>query len=155
MRAHLNGHYEGGATGETFRRSGKTDICIEAEGRAGVVAECKVWRGATELATAVHQLLGYLTWRDCKAALIVFNKHNARFSELIERMPETLRAHTNHVRGLGTAEDGEWRFVFRSDEDAGRMVTVHAFLFNLYVRVAASPTRDGSARDAPASERRR
>ena len=32
--AHLNGHYEGGATAETFRRSGKTDIRIEDQERA-------------------------------------------------------------------------------------------------------------------------
>ena len=44
--AHLNGHYEGGATGETFRRKGKTDIRIEDTDRAAFVAECKVWKGS-------------------------------------------------------------------------------------------------------------
>jgi hypothetical protein len=42
--AHLNGHYEGGATGETFRRQGKTDIRIEDAERAAFIAECKIWR---------------------------------------------------------------------------------------------------------------
>lgn len=37
MLAHLNGHYKGGATGETFRKSGKTDIRIENENRAAFI----------------------------------------------------------------------------------------------------------------------
>jgi hypothetical protein len=77
--AHLNGHYQGGASGETFRRNGKTDIRIEDNNRCAFVAECKVWRGAKGLTDAINQLLGYLIWRDCKAAIILFNKNNAKF----------------------------------------------------------------------------
>src|SRR5262249_40612303 len=47
--AHLNGHYEGGATGETFRKSGKTDIRIEDDNRAAFIAECKIWRGSKDI----------------------------------------------------------------------------------------------------------
>ncbi len=130
--AHLNGHYEGGATGETFRREGKTDIRIEDTERAAFIAECKVWRGSKELAAACDQLLGYLTWRDCKAALLVFNKHNAKFSELLEKIPETLKSHPNFLKHAGDKSAGEWRCVFRSKEDEARLVTVHVFAFNLY-----------------------
>ena len=38
---HLNGHYEGQATGETFNYEGKTDILIRAGGRNIFIAECK------------------------------------------------------------------------------------------------------------------
>lgn len=72
LLAMLNATYKGNATGETFRRKGKTDICIEMENRAAFVAECKIWKGAKALTNAVRQLNGYLTWRDCKTALIVF-----------------------------------------------------------------------------------
>jgi len=82
LLAHLNGHYQGDATGEAFRRSGKTDIRIEDGIRAAFVAECRVWNGQKELSQAIDQLLGYLTWRDCKAAIIIFNKHNSKFSGL-------------------------------------------------------------------------
>ena len=51
--AHLNGHLEGGATGETFRKRGKTDIRIEEDNRAAFVAECKVWSGAEGLNNAL------------------------------------------------------------------------------------------------------
>lgn len=132
--AHLNGHYQGGATGETFRRSGKTDVRIEDNNRAAFVAECKVWRGPKELADAVGQLLGYLTWRDCKAAIVIFNKHNAGFSELLQKVPETLAAHPLVRKKPGQHTDGEWRFVFASAEDEAREIIVNVFLFNLYVK---------------------
>lgn len=131
--AHLNGHYKGGATGETFRRNGKTDIRIEAEDRAAFVAECKIWRGQKELTSAINQLLGYLTWRDCKAAILIFNKHNAKFTELLEKIPETLRSHQNFRRDLGQQGDGEWRYSLTSTEDEQRQIILNVSVFNIYV----------------------
>jgi hypothetical protein len=93
LLAHLNLYFEGGATGETFRRKGKTDISIEDKERSAFVAECKVWGGASEITKAIGQLLSYLTWRDSKAALVVFNKSVAAFSELPERMRQTILDH--------------------------------------------------------------
>lgn len=130
--AHLNGHYEGGATGETFRKKGKTDIRIEEKNRAAFVAECKVWKGSKEVGEACDQLLGYLTWRDSKAALVIFNKHNAKFSEVRAKLPDGLRSHSLFKRDIGSQHAGEWRFEFRSSEDEDHLVTVHIFAFNLY-----------------------
>ena len=131
--AHLNGHYEGGATGETFRRKGKTDIRIEDAERAAFVAECKIWRGSKELLSACDQLMSYLTWRDCKAALVIFNKNNAKFSEVLAKLDETIGSHPLSLKSLGEQRVGEWRYLFRSKEDEGRQITVHAFAFNLFV----------------------
>ena len=131
--AHLNGHYQGDATGETFRRSGKTDIKIEDKNRAAFVAECKVWQGAAELKKGIDQLLGYLTWRDCKTALVIFNKHVAGFAEIQQKVPGILEKHSNCEKTVGSKEAGEWRFMFHSKEDPERKVIVHVFLFNLYV----------------------
>ena len=131
--AHLNGHYQGDATGETFRRSGKTDIRIESKDRAAFVAECKVWQGQSELNKAIDQLLGYLTWRDCKTALVIFNKNVAGFTEIQNKIPKIFKGHTNYERTLDSKRVGEWRFICRSKEDAERKVTIHVFMFNLYV----------------------
>jgi len=133
MLAHLNGHYQGTATGETFRRSGKTDIRIEDQNRAAFVAECKLWRGKEELSKAINQLLGYLTWRDCKTALILFNKEIVKFNNLLIKIPEALRSHQNFKRELTEGADGEWRFEFFSAEDESRQITIHVFIFNLYI----------------------
>jgi hypothetical protein len=131
--AHLNGHYQGDATGEAFRRSGKTDIRIESENRAAFVAECKVWRGPKELLGAVDQLFGYLTWRDCKAALVIFNKDATSFSALQAKLPEELKKHSGFLSDARAFDVGEWRFRFRASDDPNRIVAVHVFLFNLCV----------------------
>lgn len=132
MMAHLNGHYLGDATGETFRGKGKTDIRIEDDNRAAFVAECKIWKGPKELAKAVNQLLGYLTWRDCKTAIIVFNKHNAGFSGILDAIPPVFEAHPNFRKTFTTDTAGEWQFSMTSREDEARLVRVHVFAFNLY-----------------------
>lgn len=54
----LNGHYEGGATGETFNYEGKTDILIRSEDRNIFIAECKFWGGPAKLTETLDQLLG-------------------------------------------------------------------------------------------------
>jgi len=102
------------------------------------VAECKVWRGPKELSDACDQLLGYLTWRDSKAALLIFNKHNGRFSEILEKIPETLTTHRLFVKSMDGRSAGEWRYCFRSEEDEARLVAVHVFAFNLYVAASTA-----------------
>ena len=132
--AHLNGHYEGDATGETFRHQGKTDIRIEADNRAAFVGECKVWTGGAGLSSAIDQLIGYLTWRDCKASLIVFNKKVKDFSSILEKCPEQLRTHKSFKREeKENVSANEWRVCLRSPVDQGREITVHVFLANLFV----------------------
>jgi len=134
LLAHLNGHYEGAATGETFRRSGKTDIRIEDSSRAAFITECKVWEGAKKLHDGIDQLLGYLTWRDCKTAFLVFNKHNANFSDLLLKITEVFKNHSRKMKEVVVPESGEWRFVFRSQDDDSRLLYIHVFVFNLYVK---------------------
>jgi len=133
LLAHLNGHFRGSATGETFRGKGKTDIRIEFENRAAFVAECKIWKGPKGLKDAIDQMLGYLTWRDCKCALILFNRENARFSELLEIVPKAVYDHPRFHREVTQQEDGEWRFILSSQEDNARRIITQIFVFNLHV----------------------
>jgi hypothetical protein len=134
--SHINVVFEGKATGETFRKYGKTDIRIEEESRSAFVGECKLWGGEKVMLDALTQLLGYLTWRDCKAALVLFNKDVAGFSGVQATIDAALRTHPKFLRATSTGRAGEWRFVFQSQEDAGREVTIHVFAFNLYVAPA-------------------
>jgi hypothetical protein len=70
----LNGRYEGQATGETFNYTGKTDILIRISGKNIFIAECKIWHGQKALKSTIDQLLDYLSWRDTKVAILVFNR---------------------------------------------------------------------------------
>ncbi len=133
LLAHLNGYFEGQAAGEVFRKKGKTDISVEFKNRAAFIAECKIWSGDSKLLEAVDQLLGYLTWRDVKTALIIFNKDVAGFKGIQDKLPEILRTYTNYI-GIESPAPGEWRLRVRSPEDEKRIIEVHAFLINLYVK---------------------
>lgn len=130
--AQLNGHFEGDAVGEVFRGRGKTDICIEQDNRVAFIGECKLWAGPSSLISALDQLLGYLTWRDSKASLIMFNSKNKNFSKILEVLLDTVESHSLFIRDLSCEETGEWRVQMRSKEDEGRRVTVHIFVFDLY-----------------------
>lgn len=89
----LNNHF-GPATGETFSRSGKTDIYLPYGGdqRAVFIAECKWWKGPAAFRKAIDQLLGYVTWRDSRAALIVFVR-DGKPTELAEKAADELQGH--------------------------------------------------------------
>lgn len=129
--AHLNGHFEGGATGERFRKKGKTDICIEHENRAAFVAECKLWKGPKAFGEAINQLLGYLTWRDTRTALIIWNKDVKDFAKLQGDLPGHISAHDRFVQAVDAGQPGEWRAVFRSESDDDREIVVQVFLVDL------------------------
>jgi hypothetical protein len=129
--AHLNGHFHGDAAAERFRGTGKTDICIEFENRAAFVAECKVWTGPKSVLEALDQLAGYLTWRDCRASMVLFNTHNKSFSRLQESMREVLQGHARFLREVPSGHAGEWRIVVKAKDDDARLITVHVFLADL------------------------
>lgn len=133
LLASLNGVYQGAATGEAFRKYGKTDLRIEEQSRSAFVGECKLWDGERVLLGALEQLLDYTTWRDGKAALIMFNKSVAGFAGVQATVAKALPAHGLFVRDKGSAHPGEHRFVYRTKEDEGREISVHVFCFNLYV----------------------
>ena len=133
LLSHINVVFEGKATGVSFRKYGKTDIRLEENTRSAFVAECKLWGGKKVLMEALDQLLGYLTWRDCKASLVIFNKDVAAFTGVQQTVAAALKSHCGFLREKPIGPAGEWRFVFRSTEDQGREVTVHVFAFNLYV----------------------
>jgi len=134
--AHLNGHFEGKAAGEVFRRKGKTDIRIESESRSAFVAECKIWSGHRSVQKALDQLLSYLTWRDSKAALIIFNKHTRSFTPLPAQLAASVRNHRFFIKEQAMSEKGEIRALMRTAEDARHRIMVHAFVFNLHFATA-------------------
>ncbi|WP_026191781.1 hypothetical protein [Methylosinus sp. LW4] len=84
----LNGQYVGNATGETFNATGKTDILIRSEGQNIFIAECKFWHGEKGFVDTVSQLLSYVTWRDTKTAVVIFNR-NKNLSGVIQPVPES------------------------------------------------------------------
>lgn len=126
----LNGLYEGDATGETFNAEGKTDILIRADGKNVFIAECKFWSGPKAMHTAIDQLLGYLTWRDTKAALVIFSK-NADFTNVLGRIEKAIPQHLNFKRRLRKVSETHTRYLFRQKNDPDRDIYLAVQAFNI------------------------
>jgi hypothetical protein len=129
LLASLNGIYKGSAGGETFRNNGKTDICIEKENRAAFVAECKMWKGQKQVVNAIEQLESYLTWRDCKTALIYFVR-TKDFFQITGKMKLALESHPS-IRNLDILDRNEFDFCYYS-KNPGHLISTRVMLFNLY-----------------------
>jgi hypothetical protein len=130
--AYLNGEYRGGATGETFNASGKTDILIRVQDRNTFIAECKLWTGAKAFGKAVDQLLGYLTWRDCKCALLVFNR-NRNSAAVRAEMHATITSHAEYDRTVVNDPDGDAdsQYVLVKRSEPGKEIVVTTMLFDV------------------------
>lgn len=128
--AALNGVYLGTANGEAFRNKGKTDICIEKQNRAAFVAECKIWRGPGKVEEDILQLDSYLTWRDCKTALIYFVR-NKDFLSVVKTIGEKLNDITL-IRRVELINGNEYECQYISDKTPGQIINLRVQLFNLY-----------------------
>jgi hypothetical protein len=126
----LNGYFEGAAGGETFNAEGKTDILIRVEGRNIFIAECKIWRGPQYLTEAIDQLFSYLTWRDTKSAIIVFNR-NKDFSAVLSSIKETVDAHPQKKHGPTPEGESRFRYVFGHPNDSNREIIVTVLAFDV------------------------
>lgn len=132
LLAALNGTYLGGAVGEAFRNNGKTDICIEEKNRAAFVAECKMWTGQKVIADALKQLDSYLTWRDCKTALIYFVRKKD-FLAILQTAEEALRA-IPEMRQVQVLDKNEFKCCMVSTQNPGQQIQVRVMLFNMYAK---------------------
>lgn len=126
----LNGQYEGQATGETFNYTGKTDILVRSGERNIFIAECKFWSGPAKLTETVDQLLGYLAWRDSKAAILLFNR-NKDFSKVVAAIPDTMQAHSNFQRFEGKRGLTGFRYAFRHKDDAAKILHLTVLAFDV------------------------
>lgn len=133
----LNGHFQGEATGETFNYTGKTDILIRVNGKNIFVAECMFWKGAKSLTDKIDQLLGYLSWRDTKAAVLIFNR-NKDFSKVIEQIPDTVNQHKNTKKQLDFNHESGFRFILHQTDDENRELILTTLLFNVPVETATT-----------------
>jgi len=126
----LNGHYEGTATGETFNAAGKTDILIRADNRNIFIAECKFWRGPKSFSDAIDQLLGYLSWRDSKCALLIFNQTKDS-SAVRQTMHEVMTSRPEHRKTLAHDPAGDSRYILVKPTEPGREIQICAMLFDV------------------------
>lgn len=130
LLATLNATYKGEAVGEAFRNNGKTDICIERKNRSAFVAECKIWTGKKALQEAVEQLDSYLTWRDCKTALIYFVRKK-NYISILDSLKSAL-SEIDEIRDITEIDKNEYECLYLSKSNPGQKIKIRIMLFNLY-----------------------
>lgn len=125
----LNGQYKGTASAEAFNYEGKTDIMIKVEGKIAFIAECKFWDGPKEFKATIDQILGYLSWRDSKAAIFLFNRRK-QTSKVLEQIPKLIQAHEHFVEeapGWKSSTEYHSRFSHPTDKVQKLILAVCVF----------------------------
>lgn len=126
----LNGQYEGQATGETFNYQGKTDILTSQYGKNIFIAECKFWKGEKAFLETIDQLFRYLTWRDTKTSILVFNR-NKDFSAVLSTIKEATLKHKYFKRELNHPDDTTFKYIFHQPDDKNREIYLTVMAFNI------------------------
>ncbi len=120
----------GSASGETFNYTGKTDILLRHDSSVVFIAECKFWSGEKKYLDTITQLLGYLTWRDTKASVIVFVKQ-MDMSTILLKVEEITKTHPNYL-GFVSKSDVNWlNYRFHINGDRNREVKLAIQLYHL------------------------
>jgi hypothetical protein len=128
----LNAQFEGKAGGEVFNCTGKTDILIREGDRNVFIGECKIFdpknRQSVEriVTDALSELLGYLVWRDTKAALLLFIR-GTDVSAVTDKALGAIRNRPNYKRPGKIGSEERHDFVIHADGDANREIHL-AFL---------------------------
>jgi hypothetical protein len=128
----LNAQFEGKAAGEVFNCAGKTDILVRDGDRNVFIGECKIFDPKNKqsvehvVSSALDQLLGYLVWRDTKAALLLFIR-DANVSAVVSKALAAISSHSNHKRSGKISTEERHDFVLHAIGDTNREIHL-AFL---------------------------
>jgi hypothetical protein len=128
----LNDHFEGQAGGEVFNCTGKTDILIREQDRHVFIAECKVYAPKNKksvegvITDALDQLLRYLTWRDTKAALLLFVR-DTDLTNVMNKAIATIKQHPNYKRDGSITNEQRHDVIHYANGDRNREIQL-AFL---------------------------
>lgn len=126
----LNGMFEGSASGETFNKNGKTDILISVNGRNIFIGECKFWKGEKHFLETIDQILGYLTWRDTKSCILIFNR-NKNLLEILTKIKEAVPKHKNYKKFICEKSETDFRYLFSSNEDKNREIFLAVKVYDI------------------------
>lgn len=120
----------GSASGETFNKTGKTDIQLRYDSSVVFIAECKFWSGPKNYLSTIDQLLGYLTWRDNKASVIVFVKQKD-FTSILNKVEAETVKHSNYLGTVGRTDENWFNYRFHINGDRNREVQLAVQVYNI------------------------
>jgi len=117
--------------GEAFNRKGKTDILLKyaKDGTNLFVAECKFWKGQKKLHEGLSQLLGYLTHRDSKTALILFIDQKELLS-VVTTVKKEIKNHPQFERHITDTYEHSISYEFVLPDDSQKIIQIEVMLFH-------------------------
>ncbi|HMQ69735.1 MAG TPA: hypothetical protein PKA90_12210 [Ignavibacteria bacterium] len=117
--------------GEAFNKKGKTDILLKysKDGTNIFVAECKFWKGKKKLFEAIDQLLGYLTHRDSKTALILF-VNQKDFTFIVDSVKDVISKHSQFKRHVRDTYEHSINFEFVLPDDSKKFIQIEVIFFH-------------------------
>ncbi|WP_281233694.1 hypothetical protein [Flavobacterium gelatinilyticum] len=117
--------------GEAFNKKGKTDILLKyaKDGTNLFVAECKFWKGQKKLTEGIDQLLGYLTHRDTKTALIIFVDQK-EMTTVVSTIKSEIIKHENYSRHIKDTYEHSINYEFTLPDDGDKKIQVEVTLFH-------------------------
>ena len=124
----LSSHFQS-VTGETFNKTGKTDILIRHEKSNVFIAEFKFWKGIEAFYETIDQILSYLTWRDSKTAILCFVK-NKELNPILEQIESKTINHKCFVKYNGKQNDSWFNFEFHLKGDPSRGIKLAVLCFH-------------------------
>ena len=120
----------GSAGGETFNKSGKTDIQLRYDSSVIFIAECKFWSGEKGYLKTISQLLNYLTWRDTKASVVMFVRQKD-FSSILEKVESSTKEHENYLGFVDKSDENWYNYRFHINGDKNRELKLAIQLYHL------------------------
>lgn len=120
----------GSASGETFNKTGKTNIQLRHDSSVVFVAECKFWTGEKGFLATIDQLLSYLTWRDSKTSVVIF-VNNKSFSSVLDTAKEAIKNHPNYIREKTASDDNWTNYRFSLPGDSNKEIQMALQMFHL------------------------
>jgi hypothetical protein len=130
LLSNLNSVFEGGATGETFSKKGKTDIYLKINKGNILIAECKVWGGKALYEGTIDQLRGYLTWRHNYGIMITFVRIKD-FTKILRESQTAIPTHLSYINGFKKIADTHFVSNHRVDDEE-KQVKIHHLFYHLY-----------------------
>lgn len=124
---YLNQVFEGGATGETFSKYGKTDIYLLVKKGRILICECKWWNGPESLRETSQQILDRVTWRENFGIALIFVR--TPFERALQGIRETIaRLPSNRAQQAREVTAGHFAATLEASEE--RLVEVHYLVCN-------------------------
>jgi hypothetical protein len=88
------------------------------------------WKGEKAFLETIDQLFRYLTWRDTKTSILIFNR-NKDFSAVLSTIKEATLKHKYFKRELDHFDDTTFKFIFHQPDDKNREIYLTVMAFNI------------------------